>query len=124
MTIDNDRAIATVRQYLDLVATGTAAEITALFAPDATLEDPVGSEVRSGIEAISAFYETVAPLEATTELLTVRACGGEATFHFRMITKAGDANLTLEPMEHMVFDDEGRIQAMRAWWSDADMTWS
>ena len=35
---------ATVHRYLELIGTGTADDIVALFADDATVEDPVGSE--------------------------------------------------------------------------------
>lgn len=122
MTLANDDAVARVRHYLDLVATGTADQIAALFAEDATLEDPVGSDVRSGRAAIREFYATFDTLAKTTELLTIRACAGQAAFHFQIVTDTGGMKATMAPMEVMEFDDDGLITSMRAWWSDQDLT--
>ena len=41
-----------VRRYLELVANGTADDVAALYASDATVEDPVGGEVHIGRHAI------------------------------------------------------------------------
>ena len=49
----------TVNRYLTLVAGGSAEEIAALFADDATLEDPVGGEVHIGRGAIRGFFANI-----------------------------------------------------------------
>ena len=66
----------TVNRYLELVAKGNADDIAALYAEDATVEDPVGGEVHIGREAVRGFYRSV-PTRATTqtELCTLRALG-------------------------------------------------
>ncbi|WP_231117565.1 nuclear transport factor 2 family protein, partial [Mycobacterium intracellulare] len=46
----------TVNRYLALVATGTADDIVTLYAADATIEDPIGADIRRGHDAIRAFY--------------------------------------------------------------------
>ncbi|MBU1802001.1 MAG: nuclear transport factor 2 family protein [Actinobacteria bacterium] len=122
MTLSNDAAVAAVNRYLSLVATGTADDVAALYAEDATLEDPVGSDVLTGREAIRAFYATIASLAKSTLLHTVRASGGEAAFHFRIETDTGAGVATMEPLELMTFSDDGLITSMRAWWSDTDLT--
>ncbi|RNL62549.1 steroid delta-isomerase [Nocardioides marmoriginsengisoli] len=122
MPITNEQAEANVRRYLELVATGTAAEIVALYAPDGVLEDPVGSEPLVGREAIQGFYATLEPMKVTTELLAIRASGGEAAFHFHIETDTGAGVAVLDPMEMMAFDEDGLIRSMRAWWNDGDMT--
>src|SRR5690606_37222028 len=115
------RIRATVHAYLDAVAAGVAADIAALYAEDATLEDPVGSEPRVGRAAIAEFYKGVAATENTTELLTLRIGGSTAAFHFRVVTKAGEQTYEIEPIDIMTFDDEGRITSMRAVWAPSDM---
>ena len=115
------RIRATVHAYLDAVAAGVAADIAALYAEDATLEDPVGSEPRVGRAAITEFYKGVEATENTTELLTLRIGGSTAAFHFRVVTKAGDQIYEIEPIDIMTFDDEGRITSMRAVWAPSDM---
>jgi steroid delta-isomerase len=111
----------TVERYLELVANGPATATTALFADSATVEDPVGSGVRSSKEEILDFYRQLDGLEQTTRLLALRIAGGEAAFHFEISTKAGDATITMSPMDVMTFDDDGRITSMRAFWSKHDM---
>lgn len=124
MPITNEQAEANVRRYLDLVANGTAAEIVELFAEDAVLEDPVGSEPLHGREAIQGFYATLEPMKVSTELTSIRTSGGEAAFLFHIETDTGAGTAILDPMENMKFDEDGKISSMRAWWSDADMTFA
>jgi len=124
MSITNEQAEANVRRYLDLVSNGTAAEIAALYAEDAVLEDPVGSEPLHGREAIQGFYATLEPMKVTTELLSIRTAGGEAAFLFHIETDTGAGTAILDPMENMVFNEDGLIRSMRAWWGDADMTFA
>ncbi|MGA8847135.1 MAG: nuclear transport factor 2 family protein [Nocardioides sp.] len=122
MPLTNQAATAAVTRYLDLVANGSAAEVAALYAEDATLEDPVGADVLAGREAIEAFYATIEPFGKKTELLTIRACAGEAAFHFRVETDTGAGVATMEPLEVMTFSDDGLITSMRAWWSEDDLS--
>ncbi|WP_193614215.1 nuclear transport factor 2 family protein [Nocardioides lijunqiniae] len=121
MVASNEDIRSTVRQYLDLVATGTAVEIVALFAEDATLEDPVGSDVLRGTEALRGFYAGLEGLTITTSLVTLRACAGQAAFHFEIVTEAGGMEYRMAPLEVMTFDDAGKILSMRAFWSDEDL---
>lgn len=115
-------AAALVIRYLSTISDGTSADIAALYAADARLEDPVGGESRTGRAAIEEFYRGLDGVEATAELLTVRAVGNETAFHFRVTTKLPDAIVVVEPIDVMTFDDTGLITSMRAFWTPADMT--
>ena len=122
MPLDNDDVSARVQRYLELVATGTADEVVALFAADATLEDPVGSEVRNGRDSIREFYATFAAMPKSTRLISLRACAGQAAFQFEIVTEVGGGlTATMSPMEVMVFDESGLISSMRAWWAETDL---
>lgn len=121
MAASNERVREVVEEYLRLVATGTADEIAALYAEDATLEDPVGAEALRGREAIRAFYAAVEPLTMETRLFTLRTAAGEAAFHFEVKTITDDATFTMAPIEVMTFDDDALVTSMRAWWSAEDM---
>ncbi|WP_408896955.1 nuclear transport factor 2 family protein [Nocardioides sp. R1-1] len=115
-------ARAIVTRYLDLVATArSGADIAALYAADATVEDPVGAPVRRGTDEIAAFYEVLAGRERRTELLALRAAGAEAAFSFRVVSGSGAEQSPIEPIDVMTFDEEGRITSMRAFWSPADV---
>ena len=113
---------AMVNRYLELVAGGNADEITALFADDATVEDPVGGEVHIGRSAIHGFYKNIETAQRTTELRTLRVAGHEAAFMFVITVDAGGHTVRIEPIDVMVFDSEGKISSMKAYWSFANAT--
>jgi steroid delta-isomerase len=119
MTVD---PAAIVKRYLDTVATGTAEDVAALYADDATLEDPVGGgEVHIGRQAIAGFYKSLEAGEIGTELLQLRVGGHEAAFVFAITVKAGETRMRIEPIETMVFNGEGKIASMKAYWSPTDV---
>ncbi|MBF6140232.1 nuclear transport factor 2 family protein [Nocardia farcinica] len=113
---------AAVRRYLDTVATGTATEIAALYAEDATVEDPAGTPAHVGRAAIEKFYSALESTRRSTELLTVRVAGDSAAFAFRVVTETGDQRITIDPIDVMTFDEQARITSMRAYWSPDDIT--
>jgi steroid Delta-isomerase len=113
---------AVVRRYLDLVAKGTAEEIADLYASDATVEDPVGGGAHIGRHAIAGFYKNIEGAEKKTELITLRVAGHEAAFLFAITVGAGEQRIRIEPIDVMVFDGEGKIAAMKAYWSPANVT--
>jgi len=121
MSFEPDALQAFVQRYLDTVAGSTADDVAALYAEDATLEDPVGGgEVHIGRQAIAGFYKIMeGGGEIKTELLTFRAGGHEAAFVFA-ITVGGA--MRIEPIEVMTFDGEGKITSMKAYWGPQNIT--
>ena len=121
MAASNDRILEVINSYVDLVSNGTADQIVALYADGATVEDPVGSEVRRTRESIREFYATLEGLQQQGKVLTARIASGEAAFQFELATKAGDQTFTLSPIDVMTFDDDARITSMKAYWADTDL---
>jgi steroid Delta-isomerase len=120
MSLDAAALETLVKRYLDRVATGTAADVAALYAEDATVEDPVGGgETHIGRQAIAGFYKNMEGADLKTELLTFRSGGHEAAFVFA-ITVAG--SMRIEPIEVMSFNGDGQIASMKAYWSQDDVT--
>jgi steroid delta-isomerase len=78
MTLSNEDVRAAVERYVELVSSGTADQVTALFAEDATLEDPVGKPALVGHDALRAFYGTFEAMDTSTRLVTLRTCAGQA----------------------------------------------
>ncbi|HEY9303498.1 MAG TPA: nuclear transport factor 2 family protein [Mycobacterium sp.] len=107
----------TVNRYISLVAKGSADDIAELYADDATVEDPVGGEVHIGRQAIRGFYAAVENAERECELVTLRVAGNEAAFQFRLTVKAGGGGMVIEPIDVMVIGDDGKVSAMKAYWS-------
>ncbi|MEW5808294.1 MAG: nuclear transport factor 2 family protein [Actinomycetota bacterium] len=121
MSFEPDVLQGFVQRYLDTVAAGSADDVAALYAEDATLEDPVGGgEVHIGRQAIAGFYKGMeGDHDITTELLTFRAGGHEAAFVFA-VTVGGA--MRIEPIEVMTFDGDGKITSMKAYWGQDNVT--
>ncbi|NKR66297.1 steroid delta-isomerase [Rhodococcus hoagii] len=111
----------TVESYIKAVATGTADDVLALYAEGATVEDPVGTPVRTTRESIHEFYAIIEPFDQEAELVTLRIAANTAAFHFRLVTKMGDQTIGIAPIDIMEFDDDGKILSMRAVWGQEDM---
>ena len=113
----------TVNRYIELIAKGSADDLVELYADDATVEDPVGGEVHIGRQAIHGFYSGVNDVRRECELVSLRVAGNEAAFQFRLSVIAGEHRMVIEPIDVMVFDGGGKITAMKAYWSAADVTY-
>jgi steroid Delta-isomerase len=109
----------TVHRYIELVGGGSADDIAALYAENAVVEDPVGGEVYNGREAVRGFYQSIEAAERDCELVSLRVAGNEAAFQFRL--KVGGV-MMIEPIDVMVFDDEGKVSAMKAYWGPENVT--
>lgn len=123
MPTDTDRVQVitdSVNRYIGLLARGGLDDLVGMYADDATVEDPVGGEVHIGSHAIRGFYSTIASLERECELVALRVAGNEAAFQFRFTVTAGGNKMQVEPIDVMVFDSEGKVTAMKAYWSAAD----
>lgn len=116
-----EQITATVHRYLELVGGGSADDIAALFADDATVEDPVGGEVHIGRGAIHGFYKILEAMPRETELLSLRVAGHQAAFMFAVTVGAGEHRVRIEPIDVMAFDAGGRITSMRSYWSPTDV---
>ncbi|HEY3996212.1 MAG TPA: nuclear transport factor 2 family protein [Mycobacterium sp.] len=112
---------ATVSRYIELVAKGSADDLVELYASDATVEDPVGGEVHIGRQAIHGFYSAVDDVQRECELVSLRVAGNEAAFQFRLTVTAGEHRMLIEPIDVMAFDEDGKVAAMKAYWSAADV---
>jgi steroid Delta-isomerase len=115
--------VATVNRYLELLnKKGSADDITALYTDDATIEDPVGSEVRRGRDAVHEFYAAIENLDKETELVALKAAGEEVAFLWSLTVDLGNGRSRVEPISVMTFNDDAKITSMRALWSPADLS--
>ena len=113
---------ATVNRYLETVSQGRPDDIAALYAEDATVEDPVGSEVHIGSQAIRGFYSAIPQGDNGTDILTLRALGNEVAFHWTLTINMGDAKMTIDIISVMTFNSEGKIASMKAYWTPENIT--
>jgi steroid Delta-isomerase len=107
----------TVNRYVELLGAGSADELTALYTSNATVEDPVGTDVRHGHDEIRDLYRGVEKQHRTVELLSMHVNGNEAAFLARLTILAGDVATCIDGIDVMTFDEQARITSMRAFWA-------
>lgn len=54
-------------------------------------------------------------------MLSLRVAGHEAAFMFAITVGSGEHRIRIEPIDVMVFNGEGTIASMKAYWSPADV---
>jgi steroid delta-isomerase len=124
MTATADQISATIARYMKVFTDGDKDGYVGTFAPDATVEDPVGSGVRRGSAEIAEFWELTRSLSPSITLVPVgspRIAGGEGAFAMQAIAEVGDAKMVVDIIDVMSFDDDGRITSMRAYWDPGEM---
>ena len=112
----------TVKRYLELAAQGRADDVTALYADDATVEDPVGGEIHIGREAIRGFYGALPTTGAEAEMFTLRTLGHEAAFFWALTIDLGESKMRIEIISVMTFTGDGQIATMKAYWTPENVT--
>ncbi|GAA3995944.1 nuclear transport factor 2 family protein [Comamonas faecalis] len=106
---------AAVQRYVTALNAGDLDAIVALYAEDATVEDPVGSAPHSGHAAIRAFYarSLAMKLDVTLEG-PVRAVANEAAFAFCVRLHWQGRDMAIRPIDVFRFDAAGKVVSMRA----------
>ena len=61
-------------------------------------------------------------MKAQTDVLTLRALGREAAFHWTLSIDFGDNGMRIDSISVMTFDDEGKISSMKAYWGPENVT--
>lgn len=120
MPITQEQADQIVNVYVEGFASQDVEMVLSLFAEDATLEDPVGSDIRHGIAAIREFYEFAMQVGSTLELKgPVRAAtlGNELAFPFTVTTPMG----AIDVIDIFDINEQGKITSMRAFWDASKM---
>lgn len=114
---------AIVDLYLARLSQGDLDGVLALYSDNATLEDPVGSEIRRGRASLREFYRTILAGDVNAERTgTVRCAANEAAFPFRATSQASECPVTVEIIYHLCFDNDGRVISMRAFWGSNNIT--
>lgn len=120
--VTKEQLLAAVHGYVAGFAAADADAITALFAPDATVEDPVGTPLRRGHEDIRAFYAGSVATGARLELLGEPRCAGDVVaFPFRVLLHWNGADCVIEVIDTFRLNEAGKITEMRAYWGPDNM---
>lgn len=97
--------------------------IVALYAEDATVEDPYGTPAQHGLAAIRAFYQNALKMGATLSLdAPIRASMGDAAaMAFTARAEVDGKSFEIKVIDVMTFNAQGKIQSMRAYFGQSDM---
>ncbi|MEC3948238.1 nuclear transport factor 2 family protein [Sphingobium sp. HWE2-09] len=114
---------AAVHAYVAAFDAGSADAVAALYAQDATVEDPIGAPIHHGREAIRAFY---AELMQTGAKLTlegpVRIAGDYAVFPFAVHLNYDGGAKRIDVIDTFRFNEADEVVEMRAFWGPTNMT--
>jgi steroid Delta-isomerase len=113
---------AAVHAYVAAFEAGSADDVAELYAMDATVEDPIGSPVHKGREAIRAFYAQSMKTGAKLTLDgPVRVVGDYAVFPFSVHLEFGGKKMRIDVIDTFKFDGDGKVAEMRAFWGPTNM---
>ena len=114
---------AVVETYVRAFATADRALYVSLFADGGTVEDPIGSTTVTGREALGAFFDNATSagrLDLQVAPDGVRVAGNHVAFSFTLHVDTGRQVLTLPVIDTFDLGPDGRIRAMRAYWSPTE----
>jgi steroid delta-isomerase len=119
VTAEDQRQI--VQDYIRIISTHDLDEVQALYAENATVEDPVGSDPLQGLEAIREFYAKAFSMEIRAELTgEIRCAENAVAFPFRISLQLGDNQMTIDVIDVFELNESGKIQSMKAYWGPAN----
>jgi steroid delta-isomerase len=121
---DESTITATIDSYFAAFSASDRDAYLGCFADGAWIEDPVGTPRREGLDAIGEFWDEAHSLPDSLELrpLGLRiVVGHEATFTFQARPNLGGDVYALDVIDHMTFDDAGKITTMRAFFDPGSM---
>ena len=101
-------------RYPEMVTKGDVDGIVELYADDASIEDPIGSEPRRGKDAIRAFYQASAGTVHMKRTGPTRVAGGEAAAPMVVLMGPKGVQQALDIISVMTFGEDGKITSMRA----------
>lgn len=110
--------IAVVHKYVEAFDTQDMNIIREIYADDAIVEDPVGTDIHHGIEAICTFYEGALTSGAKLELTGEARCSGNAVAFPFQVQMPG---MVIHIIDVFEFNDAGKINTMRAYWGPENM---
>lgn len=121
--LSEDHLKSALQQYIDGFKERDADRIIALFADDATIEDPVGGgKIVSGMPAISEMYRggvnVVTDMALSAPIRGSHSNSAAMAFDFEL--EFGGNRIRTSAIDVMEFNDDGKIVRMRAYWGPSD----
>lgn len=107
-----------VARYIEAFEKADISIIEDIYAIDACVEDPVGSDPHHGLDAIKAFYKKAFDMGVKLELDGQPRCAGNSVaFCFHVVMPG----IKISPIDVFELNNVGKIQRMRAYWGPENM---
>lgn len=120
--LTDEHIAKTMQAYVDKMSAGDLDGIVALFAVDAVVEDPIGSDPAIGHAALREFYTMACENVGRMELDgNPRVRGNWGACGMLAYPKGAEDVLMIETLDVMSFDEAGKITSMKAFWGDSNM---
>jgi steroid delta-isomerase len=117
MKMEASEKLEYVERYVNGVSAHDIEAIKTLYDDTATVEDPVGTDPHVGIDAICKFYEHAFNVIVKLELTgPVRYADNAAVFPLICTVILGDSKFKIDVIDIFEFNNNGRVQSMRAYW--------
>jgi steroid delta-isomerase len=110
--------IAMVHKYVEAFDKADLDIIREIYSTDARVEDPVGTDVHDGIEAVCAFYEGALASGAKLALTGEPRCSGNAVAFPFQVQMPG---MTVDIIDVFEFNQAGKVNSMKAYWGPENM---
>lgn len=114
-----------VNRYLAAINAGDMHAVMDLYADNAAVEDPAGTEPKTGSEILT-FYQNAFSGGAKVKLTdSIRISAKTTAFPFRAEIGQGDGKvLIVEVIDIFEFDEAGKVEKMTAHFGPANITMS
>ena len=115
-TVTPEQIKAIVRDVFDKFAAFDAEGTAALYAPDGTIEDPVGTTPIQGTQAIIAYLQTYPTIldEIRVQSFDVTVAGQEAAIKWRLRFKTRTGNVFfVDGIGVFKINEQGKVQSDR-----------
>jgi steroid delta-isomerase len=121
--IEEQQMRAAMQEYIDAFNRVDVDALIGLYAADATVEDPVGTDAKVGIEAIAEFYQMAIKSGAKLKLSApIRAShGSSAAMAFEVHLNMPDGPAVIHAIDVMTFNEQGQFKTMQAYWGPGDL---
>lgn len=112
-----------MQAYIDRFNNADPDAIAALYAEDAMVEDPVGSEPKHGRQAILDFYRMAVQTGARLSLAApIRASHADAAaMAFDVHLQMPEGPSVIRVIDVMRFNEDGLFRSMEAYWGPSDV---
>ena len=115
-------AAALCDAYLQGLVEGDLDAVVSLFSSDATVEDPVGSEIKQGEGELRAFYQIACDSVTAAERTgPPRIAGQDIAFAFTITVGVAPDAMCIDIIDVFTCDEAGKVCGMRAYWGPDNM---